>query len=62
MMAEAIFQRDTKNTVGQGGQWGKNHTNRFKEYVLKIFFIEISKAIEIGIFFKWNNISLKKYY
>ena len=43
---------DAKNTVGQGGQWSKNHMNLFKAYVLKIFFIEISKAIEIGIFFK----------
>ena len=50
MMAEGIFQRDTKNTVGQGGQWGKNHTDVFKAYVLKIFFIEKAKAIEIGIF------------
>ena len=59
MMAEAVFLEGYKKYCGVGcGQWGKNHTNLFKAYVLKIFFIEISKAIEIGIFFKWNNISL----
>ena len=45
MMAEAVFQRVAKNTVGQGGQWGKNYTNLFKVYVLKIFFVEISIAM-----------------
>ena len=45
MMAEAVFERDTKNTVGQGGQWSNNHTNLLKVYVIKIFFLEISIAI-----------------
>ena len=46
MMVGAIFLKDTKNTVGPPG-WSmrqKPHVS-FKAYVLKIFFIEISKAI-----------------